>query len=121
MANFGLDWMDLTDVSEPMLFDFEKLLYYHQIPFESVKKMDGYLIRVPEKYLAISKEIVKDYRAGILLEPVNGFEPRYSTFERGTKIRRVAQQKRRARGNFLFLLVIMMIMLALQMLMYLRQ
>ncbi len=76
---------------------------------------------MPEKYLAISKEILKDHRAGILLEPVNGFEPRYSTFERGSKIRRVAQQKRRARGNFLFLLVIMMIMLALQMLIYLRK
>lgn len=48
MANFGLDWMDLTDVSEPMLFDFEKLLYYHQIPFESVKKWTVTLLGCPK-------------------------------------------------------------------------
>lgn len=121
MKNFGLNWMDLTSVSESLLFDVEKLLYHHQIPFESIEKIEGYLIRVPEKYLSISKDIIKDYRAGILIDPVNNFNPRYSTFERGTKIRRVAQQKKRTRGNFLFLLVIMMLILGLQFLMYIRR
>lgn len=121
MKNFGFDWMYLTSVTAENLFSYEKLLYHHGIPFRSEEKEDGLMMAVPEKYLKMSDEIIKDFRAGILLDPVNGFNPRYSNFKRGKKIRRVVKQKQTFRGNFLFLLVVMMLMLALQMLMYLRQ
>jgi len=120
MANFGYDWVYLITVSKKELFEYEKLLYDHEIPFKSIEEGNRYQIEVPEKYHKISDEMMKDYQAGILAGPVNDFNPRYSTFERGLKIRRVIKQKRAVRGNFMFLLIIMMLMLAMQMLIYLR-
>ena len=120
MVNFGLDWVFLVSVNEEELFEYEKLLYNHEIPFRSIEEGSRKQIEVPEKYHKISDAMMKDYQAGILTDPVNDFNPRYSTFERGLKIRRVVKQKRAVRGNFMFLLIIMMLMLAMQMLMYLR-
>ncbi len=121
MANFGFDWVFLVSVKESELFEYEKLLYNHGVPFKSIKTIEGHRMEVPEKYSEVMRLMIEDYQHGILTTPVNTFNPRYSTFERGAKIRQIVRRKKVIKGNFLFILVLMMIMMAIQLLMYLRK
>jgi hypothetical protein len=121
MGNFGLDWVVLVQTHEDRLFEYEKLLYYHEIPFHTLNDGGDYRIQVPEKYFAMGREIVHDHDKGILLNPVNDFNPRYSTFERGLKVRQVGRPRASFKWQFVMILVLMMFMLALRMLIYLRK
>ncbi len=121
MANFGFDWVFLVEVANDELFEYEKLLYNHEVPFQSSETEKGQRIEVPEKYSIVMREMIEAYQSGELSTPVNAFNPRYSAFERGSKIRQIVRRKRVIKGNFLFLLVLMMIMMAIQMLIYLRK
>lgn len=121
MANFGFDWVFLADVTDEELFEYEKLLYTHELPFQSKEIAGGHRLEIPEKYSEVARDMIKDYQEGVLATPVNIFNPRYSSFERGSKIRQIVRRKKVMRGNFMFLLVLMMLMLAIQMLIYLRK
>lgn len=119
MVNFGLDWVFLVSVNEEELFEYEKLLYDHELPFKTIETREGYNLEVPEKYVELSRSMILDYQEGILDTPVNDFNPRYSTFERGRKVRFVP--KRFFRGNYVFLLILMLFMLMFQMMIYLKK
>lgn len=121
MTNFGFNWMYLVTVNCKNRFEYESLLYNHEIPFESNEKGNKCEIKVPEKYFKISREIIDDYQSGRLVDPVNDFNPRYSNFIRGKKVRRNVDYSRVRKANYLILLVMMMLMLGFQMLIYIRK
>lgn len=121
MANFGFDWVFLLDVTNDELFEYEKLLYNHEIPFQSIETEAGHQLEIPEKYSKIARDMIVAYKEGNLSMPANNFNPRYSRVERGSKIRQIVRRKKVMKGNFLFLLVLMMVMMAIQMLIYLRK
>lgn len=121
MANFGLDWVVLLTIEEEHLFEYENLLYYHEVPFHTVEAEGQFLIKVPEKFSAIGKDIIEDHRAGILQEPVNNFNPRYSNFVRGLKVRQVGRPRASFKWQFAMILFLMLFMMAMRMLLYLRK
>ena len=57
MANFGYDWLFLVTVKEEHILEYEKLLYYHELPFHTVQKDGLYHIQTPERYIEIGREI----------------------------------------------------------------
>lgn len=121
MANFGLDWVVLLTIEEVRLFEYENLLYYHEVPFHSVETDGQFMVMVPEKFSAIGQEIIEDYRAGLLQEPVNDFNPRYSNFVRGLKVRQIGRPRASFKWQLAMILFLMLFMLAVRMLLYLRK
>ncbi len=94
MSDFGFNWVYLLETDEQNVFRYERLLYYHQIPFHTdIDELKRCVISTPQKFMAIAYEIIEDYNMGKLVEPVNQFNPRYSNFERGKKVRYYVSRK----------------------------
>ncbi|MBN2897745.1 MAG: hypothetical protein JXO44_03125 [Clostridia bacterium] len=121
MVNFGFDWLFLVEVDEAHILEYETLLYYHQLPFHTIEEAGRYRIQIPEKYMSIGCDVIAAYQAGNLANPVNDFDPRYSHFERGRKVRQPIRPHSAFKWHFLFLLIIMLFMLLVQMVLYIRK
>jgi hypothetical protein len=77
MGNFGFNWMEFGHIEKSEdEYRYIDLFYRHNIPVKFIEKSDFIEMLVPEKYLLISREVLKSYESGKLDSPLNTFESR---------------------------------------------